>query len=159
MTGERALRAVISIFWVLAALSTLPAAFLLGDAIVTNEVSSDLWPIIIGGGIAPFLYFSVTASYLARGSQIARGFAIFSSLSGLLIWPGLMMGMMSGGVSAFVALLVATLLASPFLFSTWALIFHRGLRETLERRREKWQAAEKARLQALEDAMNEPAEK
>lgn len=158
MTGERALRAVISIFWVAAGLSAMPSVFLLGYAIVTNEDIPDLWPIIISG-IVPFLWFAVLASFLARGSRIARGFAILSSLSGLLVWPGFAMGLTAGGVPGYLAFLLAAPLGLPFLFSTWALVFYRDLREALAQRSEKWKATEKARLQQLEDLMNEPAEK
>jgi len=57
------------------------------------------------------------------------------------------------------AFLLTVPFASPFLFSAWALIFYRDLREALDRRREKWNAEQRARLQELEEAMNEPAEK
>ena len=158
MTGERALIAVIFIFWIAAALTAMPAVGLLGYAIATNEDIPDLWPQIIQSVIQS-LWFAVPAVFLARGSRIARGFAIFVSLMGwgMALFAG--MGLMAGGVPWFAAFLVAALIALPFLFSTWALVVYRDLRDALARRAEKWKAAEKARMQELEDAMNEPAEK
>jgi len=125
----------------------MPGVFLLGSAIVTNEDNPDLWPQIIRG-IVSSLWFAVPAVFLARGSRVARGFAIFASLIGL---------------AAALAAPEFALLGAPFvlvfLFSTWALVFYRDLRDALQQRLEKWNAAEKARLQELEDLMNEPSEK
>jgi len=158
MTGERALVAVISIFWIIAALAVTPGVLLFGNAIVTNEDNPDLWPQIIRGVVSS-LWFAVPAVFLARGSRVARGFAIFVSLMGLGVALFAGMGMMAGGAPGYVAFLVAAFIALPFLFSTWALVFYRDLREALDQRREKWTAAEKARLQELEALMNEPSEK
>jgi hypothetical protein len=158
MTGERALVAVISIFWIIAALTVMPGVLLLGNAIVTNEDNPDLWPQIIRGVVSS-LWFAVPAVFLARGSRVARGFAIFLSLGGVGVSLALAMGIIAAGAPAYLALLLAAFVALPFLFSTWALVFYRDLREALAQRSEKWKAAEKARLQELEDAMREPSEK
>ena len=158
MTGERALVAVISIFWIIAALAVMPGVLLLGNAIVTNEDNPDLWRQIIRG-IVQSLWFAGPAVFLARGSRIAGGFAIFASLLGLggaLLYA---MGTLAGDAPDYVAFLVGAFIALPFLFLTWALVFYRDLREALDQRREKWTAAEKARMQELEDLMNEPSEK
>jgi hypothetical protein len=156
MTGERALRAVISILWITAALIVMPGVGLLGYAIITNEDIPDLWQVIIGV-VFQSLWFSVPASFLARGSRIARGFAIYASLVGLVLALLFTIGMAAIGALALALLGLPFVLA--FAFSTWALIFYRDLREALDQRREKWAAAEKARLQELDDMMNEPAEK
>jgi len=137
-------------------LIAMPGVFLLGSAIVTNEDNPDLWPQIIRG-IVSSLWFAVPAVFLARGSRVARGFAIFASLIGLAAALAFTVGMTAGGAPEF------ALLGAPFvlvfLFSTWALVFYRDLRDALQQRLEKWNAAEKARLQELEDLMNEPSEK
>ena len=158
MTGERALIAVISILWIAAALTAVPIVGLLGYAIVTNEEIPDLWPAIIQGVVSS-LWFAVPAVYLARGSRVARGFAIFLSLAGLGVSLALALGMMAGGAPAYLAILLAAFVALPFLFSTWALVFYRDLQVALVWRAEKWKAAEKARLQELEDLMREGSEK
>jgi len=149
---------VISIFWIVAGLIVTPGALLLASAIVTNEDNPNLWPQIIRGVVSS-LWFAVPAVFLARGSRIARGFAIFVSLIGLGMGLFAGMGVMAVGVPGYVAYLVAAFIELPFLFSTWALVFYPDLRDALDRRREKWHAAEKARLQQLEDLMNEPSEK
>ena len=87
---------------------------------------------------------------LARGSRIARGFAIFLSLGCLAGVLAFTIGQIDGGAPGYLAYLIAAALALPFLFSTWALLFHRDLREALGQRSEKWTAAEKTRLQELE---------
>ena len=158
MTGERALRAVISILWIAAALIVMPGAFLLGTAILTNEAMPDLW-LLIMRGIASSLWFAGPAVFLARGSRIARGFAIFASLMGLAAALVFAIGLIEGEAPADFANLLAVPLVLAFAFSTWALVFHRDLREALARRLEKWTAAEKARFQELENLMNEPSEK
>ena len=43
MTGARALIAVISIFWIAAALMAMPGVLLLGSAIVTGEDVMVIW--------------------------------------------------------------------------------------------------------------------
>lgn len=156
MTGERALIAVISILWIAAALTAVPSVGLLGYAIVTNEEIPDLWQQIIRGVVSS-LWFAVPAVYLARGSRIARGFAIFLSLAGLAVALIFSNGLIAGGGPAY--LLLGAPFVVAFLFSTWALLLYRDLQVALARRAEKWNAAEKARLQELENLMNEPSEK
>ena len=158
MTGERALVAVMSIFWIAAALIAMPGALLLGSAIVTGEDIPDLWPRIIRG-IVQSLWFAGPAVFLARGSRVARGFAIFSSLLGLAAALIFAIGLIERGAPADLANLLAAPFVLMFSFSTWALVFHPGLREALAQRLEKWKAAEKARLQQLEDAMGEASDK
>jgi hypothetical protein len=158
MTGERALVAVISILWVTAALAVIPAVFLLGYAIVTNEDIPDLWQQIMRQ-VVQALWFAVPAHFLARGSRVARWFAVFSSLLGLAAALIFAIGLIEGGAPVDLASLLAVPFVLAFLFSTWALLFHRGLQEALAQRLEKWKAAEKARLQELEDSMGEASEK
>jgi hypothetical protein len=81
------------------------------------------------------------------------------SLAGLAVSLALALGMMAGGAPGYLAILLAACVALPFLFSTWALLFHRDLQVALARRKEKWNAAEKARMQELEDFMREGSEK
>src|SRR5262245_41123584 len=128
MTGERALIAVISILWIAAALTVMPGVVLLGTAIVTNEDIPDLWPEIIRD-IVQSLWFAVPAVFLARGSRIARGFAIFASLCGLAASLVFAIGLTAGGVIDLALLSVPFALA--FLFSSWALLFYRDLQVAL----------------------------
>jgi len=158
MTGERALVAVISIFWIAAALIAMPGVFLLGSAIVTGEEIPDLWPRIIRG-IVQSLWFAGPALFLARGSRVARWFVIFSSVLGLAAALVFAIGLIEGGSPADLANLLGVPFVLVFLFSTWALLFYRGLQEALAQRLEKWNAAERARLQELEDSMGEASEK
>lgn len=158
MTGERALVAVISIFWIAAALIAMPGVVLLGSAIVTGEEIPDLWPRIIRG-VVQSLWFAVPALFLARGSRVARWFAIFSSVLGLAAALVFAIGLIEGGSPADLANFLGVPFVLVFLFSTWALVFYRGLREALAQRLEKWNAAERARLQALDDSMGEASEK
>ena len=156
MTGERALVAVISIFWITAALVAMPGVLLLGSAIATNEVIPDLWPRFIRS-IVQASWFAGPAFFLARGSQVARWFAILNSV--ILLGASLFfaMGLIAGGAPEYSAYVFAVALV--FLFLLGALLFDRGLREALARRFEKWNAAERARLQQLEDEMGEAPEK
>jgi hypothetical protein len=156
MTGERSLIAVISILWIAAALIATPAVFLLGYAILTNEDIPDLWQQIIRG-IVPSLWFAVPAAFLARGSRVARWFAVFASLSGLAVALAFTLGVTAGGAPQLALLGVP--LALPFLFSAWALVFYRDLQVALAQRSERWNAAERARMKELEDAMGEASEK
>ena len=156
MTGERALIAVISIFWIAAALTVMPGAFLLGSAIVTGEDIPDLWPRIIRG-IVQSLWFAGPALFLERGSRVARWFAIFSSVLSLGVSLVFATMLIRYGGDEWDYVLAPLVLA--FLFSTWALVFYRGLQEALAQRLETWKAAEKARLQELEDSMGEASEK
>jgi len=80
MTGERALIAVISIFWITAALIVMPAVFLLGTAIATGEDIPDLWQQIIRQ-ILQSLWFAVPAVFLARGSWSLVGLQSFRRCS------------------------------------------------------------------------------
>jgi hypothetical protein len=68
-------------------------------------------------------------------------------------------GLMEGGVRAFWPYLLVAPFVYAFLFSTWALWFHRGLREALKQRLETRNAAEEARLRQLQDATGEASEK
>jgi hypothetical protein len=156
MTGERALVAVISIFWITAALIAMPGVLLLGSAIVTNENIPDLWQRLIRG-IVQSLWFALPAFFLARGSRVARWFAIFVSLTGLAAALFFTAGLIAGGGPEW-GLLLGVPFALPFLFSAWALLFYSDLREALAQRLEKWNAAEKARLEQLHD-MSEASEK
>jgi hypothetical protein len=157
MTGERALVAVISIFWITAALVAMPGVLLLGSAIVTNENIPDLWLRLVRG-IVQSLWFALPAFFLARGSRVARWFAIVVSLTGLAAALFFAMGLIAGGAPEL-GLLLGVPFALPFLFSTWALLFYRGLKEALAQRLEKWKAAEEARLRQLHDATGEASEK
>jgi hypothetical protein len=107
--------------------------------------------------IVQTLWFAGPAFFLARGSRVARWFAIFVSLTGLAAALIFAMGLIAYGGAEFEYLLIAPLVL-PFLFSTWALLFSRSLREALAQRLEKWTAAERARLQQLHD-MSEASEK
>jgi hypothetical protein len=156
MTGERALVAVISIFWIAAALGAMPAVFLLGSAIVTGEDIPDLWQQIIRQ-VVQASWFAVPAIFLARGSRVARWFAIFSSLIFLGVSLVFVTMLIRYGGDEWDYVLAPLVLA--FLFSTWALLFYRGLQEALAQRLERWNAAERARLQELEDSMGEASEK
>jgi hypothetical protein len=150
MTGERSLRAVISILWIAAVLIAAPALFLLGYAILTNEEIPDLWQQIIRG-IVPSLWFAVPAAFLTRGSRVARWFAIFASVSGLAAAVAFAAGLTAGGAPELA--LLGVLLALPFLFSIWALLSYRDLQAALAQRSERWNAAERARMKALEDGI------
>jgi hypothetical protein len=135
----------------------MPGVFLLGSAVVTGEDIPDLWPRIIRG-IVQASWFAVPAIFLARGSRVARWFAIFFSLISLgvsLVFATMLIGY-GGDEWEYV---VAAPLVLVFLFSTWALLFYRGLREALAQRLERWNAAERARMQELEDAVGEASEK
>jgi hypothetical protein len=158
MTGERALIAVISIFWIAAALVAIPGALQFASAIATGENYLDLWGRLIRV-ILQTLWFAGPAFFLARGSRVARWFAIFASLSLLAAALVFAVGLMNGGVREFWPYLLVAPFVWVFLFSTWALLFYRGLREALAQRLEKWKAAEKARLQQLYDAPGEGSEK
>jgi hypothetical protein len=158
MTGERALVAVISIFWIAAAFVAVPAVVRLGSGIADGEPFDDLWGRLILG-IAQTLWFAGPAFFLARGSQVARWFAIFPSLSLLAAALAFAVGLMNGGVRAFWPYLLVAPFVWVFLFSTWALLFYRGLREALKQRLEMRKAAEEARLQHLHDATSEASEK
>ena len=157
MTGERALIAVISIFWIAAALTVVPSVLLLGSAIVTGEDIPDLSRQIIRQ-VVQALWFAGPAIFLARGSRVARWFAIFSSLMCLGVSLVFVIVLIAYGGDEWDYLLAPPLVLA-FLFSTWALVFYRDLQVALVWRMEKWNAAEKARLQELEDAMGEGSEK
>jgi hypothetical protein len=133
MTGERALGAVISIFWVTAALAAMPAVFLLGYAIATNEDMPDLWQQIIRQ-LVQGLWFAVPAVFLARGSRVARWFAVFVSLISLAAVLIFAIALIAYGGDEWEYLLAAPLVLA-FLFSTWALAFYPGLREALAQSR------------------------
>lgn len=91
--------------------------------------------------------------------MVARWFAVFSSLLGFAGTLVFAIELIGGGGPADLENLVSVLFVLAFLFSTWALLFYRGLREALVQRSERWHAAEKARLQELEDSMGETSEK
>src|SRR5262245_50715525 len=112
MTGERALITVIWILWISAALIATPAVFVFATGIVTNEDNPDLLLDLLKG-LAQALWFAVPAIFLARGSRVARGFAIFISLMGygMALFAG--MGMMAGGLPVYVAFVVAAFIALP----------------------------------------------
>jgi hypothetical protein len=157
MTGERALKAVIAIFWIAAAVVAIPGVLLFASGIANNATAYDLWGQLILV-IVQTLWFAGPAFFLARGSRVARWFAVFASLSLLAAALAFAVGLMNGGVREFWPYLLVAPFVWVFLFSTWALVFYRGLREALAQRLEKWNAAEKARLQQLRN-VSEASEK
>jgi hypothetical protein len=112
---------------------------------------------VIVGTVLQSLWFAVPAVFLARGSRVARGFAIYLSLIGLAAALVFTIALIAAGLIGLA--LLAAPLALPFLFSAWALLFYRDLQVALVWRMEKWNAVEKARLQELEGAMGEGSEK
>jgi hypothetical protein len=157
MTGERSLKAVIVIFWIAAALVAVPGVLELASGISAREPYYELWGQVIRV-IAQTLWFAGPAFFLARGSRVARWFAIAASLITLAGTLILAMALIAYGGALFEDFLIAAL-AVPFLFSSWALLFHRGLREALAQRLKAWNAAEEARLRQLYDSPGEASEK
>jgi hypothetical protein len=153
MTGERALNAVIAIFFIAAVLVALPIFLLMANA----DNIPDFPRTFIAGLIQP-LWFAVPAVFLMRGSQIARWVAVFISLMGLVVAFMFASGLADGGVATHWAHLFAAPVYLVFAFSLWALCFYSPLKAALDQRAERRKAIEKARLRKFYEEMGEPFE-
>ncbi len=123
MTGERALNAVIAIFFIAAVFVALPIFLLMANA----DDIPDFPRRFIAGLVQP-MWFAVPAFFLMRGSQIARWVAVFISLMGLAVAFMFASGLGDGGLATLWAHLYLAPAYSVFAFSFWALCFYSPLK-------------------------------